>query len=462
MNIIYAENEFKGYHINSDKVMKIEQLESEKEMAYSALIKNNDYIKNLSKIKQELKQLTQDKEKLIVQVEADSKDTLSQEHEDIIKINERIKLAKQHIKYIMKKEESIKEELNKRNEELKRLERLKLNDDINFEIYSFENKQIQLKKLEQSLDKSSDTSQKEKMSETAGKMKRNKKIRLLIIYLTFIISVLALLNNKLFLVSIVLILALIITYVKSNKLKKRKIILEQLIEKTHSSQEKLKFEIGKIEQEICDILDRYKVKDLGELKDRRKTLEEQKRLSYEVTSYEKQRNDIDKQRDYLTRYYQDIKLDLEYLVEQEKEKLDKEGIYQADSQYKLICQSIWEKEFNIKEIQRKIEELQNNTRDLLTIQEEINKAKGIENDLVLNSENSLTNRISSHLNIRGNTSFPLILNDEFTNYDHERLKSTLQVLHKQSLERQVIIFTSQKREFEILNRLKLEYFLVKL
>ena len=130
MNIIYAENEFKGYHINSDKVMKIEQLESEKEMAYSALIKNNDYIKNLSKIKQELKQLTQDKEKLIVQVEADSKDTLSQEHEDIIKINERIKLAKQHIKYIMKKEESIKEELNKRNEELKRLERLKLNDDI--------------------------------------------------------------------------------------------------------------------------------------------------------------------------------------------------------------------------------------------------------------------------------------------------------------------------------------------
>ena len=63
----------------------------------------------------------------------------------------------------------------------------------------------------------------------------------------------------------------------------------------------------------------------------------------------------------------------------------------------------------------------------------------------------LSNLISS------NKKIPLILDDSFIQYDEERLKKSLEILDKEKNRRQVILFTCQKREKEILEKLQIEY-----
>ena len=59
--------------------------------------------------------------------------------------------------------------------------------------------------------------------------------------------------------------------------------------------------------------------------------------------------------------------------------------------------------------------------------------------------------------IKGNEKLPLILDDCFIQYDNNRLENALKFLYKESKNRQVILFTCQKREKNILNNLNLEY-----
>lgn len=63
----------------------------------------------------------------------------------------------------------------------------------------------------------------------------------------------------------------------------------------------------------------------------------------------------------------------------------------------------------------------------------------------------LSNLISS------NKKIPLILDDSFIQYDEERLEKSLEILDKEKNRRQVILFTCQKREKEILEKLQIEY-----
>lgn len=63
----------------------------------------------------------------------------------------------------------------------------------------------------------------------------------------------------------------------------------------------------------------------------------------------------------------------------------------------------------------------------------------------------LSNLISS------NKKIPLILDDSFIQYDEERLEKSLEILDKEKNRRQVILFTCQKREKELLNKLQIEY-----
>jgi len=63
----------------------------------------------------------------------------------------------------------------------------------------------------------------------------------------------------------------------------------------------------------------------------------------------------------------------------------------------------------------------------------------------------LSNLISS------NKKIPLILDDSFIQYDEERLEKSLEILEKEKNRRQVILFTCQKREKELLNKLQIEY-----
>lgn len=59
--------------------------------------------------------------------------------------------------------------------------------------------------------------------------------------------------------------------------------------------------------------------------------------------------------------------------------------------------------------------------------------------------------------ISNNKKIPLILDDSFIQYDEERLEKSLEILDKEKNRRQVILFTCQKREKEILDKLKIEY-----
>ena len=58
--------------------------------------------------------------------------------------------------------------------------------------------------------------------------------------------------------------------------------------------------------------------------------------------------------------------------------------------------------------------------------------------------------------------FPLILDDCFIQYDDRRLKNILEFLLEESKDRQIILFTCQKREVEILKTLEGEYNLIEL
>lgn len=59
--------------------------------------------------------------------------------------------------------------------------------------------------------------------------------------------------------------------------------------------------------------------------------------------------------------------------------------------------------------------------------------------------------------IKENEGLPLILDDCFIQYDNNRLENALKFLYRESKNRQVILFTCQKREKNILNNLKMEY-----
>ena len=47
-----------------------------------------------------------------------------------------------------------------------------------------------------------------------------------------------------------------------------------------------------------------------------------------------------------------------------------------------------------------------------------------------------------------------LLDEAFAMYDDNRLKNILEFLYKESKERQIIIFTCQKREVELLSEIK--------
>lgn len=59
--------------------------------------------------------------------------------------------------------------------------------------------------------------------------------------------------------------------------------------------------------------------------------------------------------------------------------------------------------------------------------------------------------------IKGDKRLPLILDDCFIQYDNDRLKNILKFLAKESLNRQIILFTCHTREKDILDELKANY-----
>lgn len=59
--------------------------------------------------------------------------------------------------------------------------------------------------------------------------------------------------------------------------------------------------------------------------------------------------------------------------------------------------------------------------------------------------------------ISNNKKIPLILDDSFIQYDEERLEKSLEILDKEKNRRQIILFSCQKREKQILDKLGKEY-----
>ncbi|AFS77733.1 hypothetical protein Curi_c06600 [Gottschalkia acidurici 9a] len=59
--------------------------------------------------------------------------------------------------------------------------------------------------------------------------------------------------------------------------------------------------------------------------------------------------------------------------------------------------------------------------------------------------------------INGDEKLPLILDDSFIQYDETRLTNILNFLYRESQTRQIIIFTCQKREKEVIDRLKIKH-----
>lgn len=559
----------------SNKI-SIEFLEGEKENSYTSLIKTNQCMIDLKTLNKELKQLLEKKDKLVldielkekheryekyleiktleeeiknledkIEIDLNSEQISSRQYNDILKINEKIKLSKQQVQSLIKKQENIEEQLSEKHKEFKRLKGLNLDEEVNFDIYNYESKSVQLAKLRQNKDHYNKDAQKEKQSQISVKIKKCKNLRSILIYLIFVISVLGLLNHQLFFISGMLTFVLILTYIRLRKLKKNITILEQLIEKIVSSEYDLKSDIDKVDQEICDILDKYRVKDLNQLKEKSKTFEKQKRLAYEIDSYEDQKNDMDKERAKLTRYYQDMKLDLSYLLEQnnlkdveelyetiEKREKDKEILPLLESkkhiikdlktkndieklskefksfkfeesylrnikkentnleEYRLLCEEISKKEFIIREIENRIEVLKTNTRNLMTIQDEIYRVKNKGRVNLIDREGKTFKRYKNtktlkELNIkvvnkkekfiklscmsgqvedliRQDNKLPFLLDENFNDYDEARLGNILKAIYRESLKRQIIIFTCEKQEIEMLKKLKLTYSLVEL
>ncbi|GEM_PF-326399 len=59
--------------------------------------------------------------------------------------------------------------------------------------------------------------------------------------------------------------------------------------------------------------------------------------------------------------------------------------------------------------------------------------------------------------ISNNKKIPLILDDSFIQYDEERLEKSLEILDKERNRRQIILFSCQRREKQILDKLKIEH-----
>lgn len=69
---------------------------------------------------------------------------------------------------------------------------------------------------------------------------------------------------------------------------------------------------------------------------------------------------------------------------------------------------------------------------------------------------SLSNLMSSNSNV------PIILDDSFAQYDRNRLGKSLDMIYKESSNRQILLFTCQKREIQVANQLGLKYNYVEL
>ena len=57
---------------------------------------------------------------------------------------------------------------------------------------------------------------------------------------------------------------------------------------------------------------------------------------------------------------------------------------------------------------------------------------------------------------------PIILDEAFSHFDDNRLKNILKYLNEKFGDRQLIIFTCNEREINILNNLNINYNLIKL
>ena len=223
----------------------------------------------------------------------------------------------------------------------------------------------------------------------------------------------------------------------------------------------------------------------------------------------------------LNQEFEGLELKAEHIKEMKKQDIDK-----IKQKYENKCENISAKKAEIKEIDSKIENLQRNARNLVSIQEDINrgelekrkydedlKALNISKDtlesvsknihkefspklnkLITDIIGSITSKKHADLksekklsikaiNNKGNLveisclnsetveqiyfnsrdkKLPLILGDSFEKYEDEKLESILKLLYKESLKRQIIILTFRDREMKILDKLKLKHKTIKL
>lgn len=601
---------------------KIEDLEKDKKCAHESLLKINEYMLDLNNIKSELKTLRDKKDNIIKTIEVYEKtkryksykeiinleneieitsasiksnlniaEISSKEYNDILDIDRKITLLDQEIKDATRKEELINEKSRPMFKELDKLLELNLNEDIDFDIYNYDEKTNEVEKLKDIKDKLDKKMQSKSIEVAIEHLKNIKNKRNILTILLFIFLVLSFINVRLFFLPVFLSTTLTYLIMKERKIKSEKIKLERIQRGIYRTERNLKLNIDKLEQKIYDIMNKHSSINKTELLEKKNSLEKQKELLCQKDDYLKQRKEICLEKEKLTKYYQDLKLDLNYLLDKnqfksveqleyevenrqrDKEKIPvleskrylrdnliskvdieklknefkdvkEDGLYiclenidinKLNKELKEIDEKVLNKKNELCNIESKIEILQMESRNLVTIKEEISNlqaekqqyeeelqslnlaketletvSKNIKkefspklNMIVSELISDITDKkytevkIEENLNIkivdnksrlidlsflsggtieqiyfstrigidqviRNEEKHPLILDDTFIQYDDYRLKNILKFLYKESLKRQVIIFTCQKREMETLDKLNIKYSLTKL
>ena len=435
-------------------------------------------------IENKIKEIENEKEE--ISVYADKKYSIEEENkkliEDIKKNENRLELLKK-IKKI-KEEENIQKEKIKINTNIEQENNQKI-ENMQEEIEILEKEKIKVKR------------------EQENKLINRKNYTILILLTIFLILEMAIwkfTNNKISIISgIIFILILLITYLITRN-NRKKILLEfkEKLAKITQNINQIKKEIEIISnnnneyikntKQIEEQIKEKTIEEIGKIKNKNNENEINKIMqsSNIENEYENQQTKLNnlkldlhklkiEKEDILPKLENLATLEEELINAEEKyEELKKEGkSINVAKEYLQIAYNKMKENITpkfTKNLSENINKITNGKYKNVKFNDEQGLIIEIENGNYISAENLSVGTIEQlYLSLRlalideiSEETLPIILDETFAYFDKTRLKNILKCLNEQVKNRQILIFTCTNREKEILEKLKVEYNLIKL
>ena len=562
-------------NINKKSELKEELKKLEREERYRNYIDIKKLVQEIDELEREINLLSKYNE------------ISTEDYTEIVKLNSSIESLAERRESLVNKERALQEEINLLNNKFKELSEKTIDNNIKLDLYTYEEIEIELKDLKENNKTTDLTDYKEELKSVEIEKKKLKGLKIASLLILVVFLALGIISWKISMIGILFILLTIYCFRKEKELDLKAVNANRYIMDIESKENEVNTRIENIESEMAAILGKYNISSKIDLKMKIDEYDNDYEIRYKYNEVKKQKEELKVEIEEINDIYEGTEENREYIlgknqlknIHEFRDALEKRNKYKhlitiLDSK-KLILENMknnkdideLEKEFknfdieetsinkialrekedingdinrldkDIEEkrdksarLEEKIKNLQQSVRNILYIEEDINKKETEKqkyeeelsalslakdtinkvsvniqrdfspklNNIVSNILSSITNdkykdvKIDENLNIKvvdtndklvsienlsggtieqiylsirlgindvinGDEKLPLILDDSFIQYDETRLTNILNFLYRESQTRQIIIFTCQKREKEIIDRLKINH-----